>query len=73
MRAFEEVYGHPPRIRGKAGGTDASFIKGMAGIPFVLHGPGGPSRVHVADEHVAQEELVRTSHPYTLATLDLLS
>lgn len=71
--AFESVHGFRPKIRAKAGGTDASFIKGMLGVPIVLHGPGGADRVHVANEYVTVDELVNASQVYTLATLKLLS
>lgn len=71
--AFEEVHGFRPRIRAKAGGTDASFIKGMADVPIVLFGPGGSERVHVADEYITVDELAKASWVYTLATLELLS
>lgn len=71
--AFEQVHGFRPRIRAKAGGTDASFIKGMLGTPIVLHGPGAADRVHMADEYVTVDEIVKASQVYTLATLELLS
>jgi len=73
VNAFEQVHGFQPRIRAKAGGTDASFINGMLGIPIVLHGPGASDRVHTADEYVTVEELVHASRVYSLATLELLS
>ncbi len=71
--AFEEVKGVKPQVRGKAGATDASFIKGMAGVPIVLYGPGPSKVAHTADEYVELDELVSASHMYTMTTLDLLS
>ena len=73
VAAFERVHGYRPEVRGKAGSTDGSFIRGMAGIPIVLYGPGPTRLAHMADEYVELQSLVRASHVYTLTTLDLLS
>jgi acetylornithine deacetylase/succinyl-diaminopimelate desuccinylase-like protein len=73
VNAFEVVFRRPPEVRGKAASTDASFIRGLAGVPVVLYGPGLVTLAHVADEYVDVQALVRASHIYTLTTLDLLA
>ena len=69
--AFESVHGFRPKIRAKAGGTDASVIKGMLGVPIVLHGPAVLIESIMANEYVNVDELVNASQVYTLATLKL--
>jgi succinyl-diaminopimelate desuccinylase len=73
IKAFKELQGYQPPIRAKAGATDASFVKGMAGIPFVLYGPGPSAICHMADEYVELDEIVKAAHMYTLTSLDLLA
>jgi succinyl-diaminopimelate desuccinylase len=73
MNAFEVVFRRPPEVRGKAASTDASFIRGLAGVPVVLYGPGLVTLAHMADEYVEVQALVRAAHIYTFTALDLLA
>jgi acetylornithine deacetylase/succinyl-diaminopimelate desuccinylase-like protein len=40
---------------------DSDFLMNDGGIPTVIFGPGDPAQAHMADEHVAIEEVALAS------------
>ena len=72
-RAVQEVVGEAPRLKGKAGCTDASHLVHKAGIPTVCFGPGLEDTAHTANERVALEKVVQAAKIYARAAMILLS
>ncbi len=71
-RAIEEIMGHAPQVKGKAGCTDASHLYHKAGIPAVCFGPGLEDLAHKANERVLLENVVRAAQVYAVSALKLL-
>jgi succinyl-diaminopimelate desuccinylase len=71
-RAVAEVRGQMPKIKGKAGGTDASHLYHIAHTPAVCFGPGLEDLAHKADERVALEKVVQAARVYALSAIHLL-
>ena len=72
-RAVQEVVGEAPRLKGKAGCTDASHLVHKAGIPTVCFGPGLEDTAHTANERVALEKVVQAAKIYARAAMILLN
>jgi acetylornithine deacetylase/succinyl-diaminopimelate desuccinylase-like protein len=72
-RAVQEVVGEAPRLKGKAGCTDASHLVHKAHIPAVCFGPGLEDTAHTANERVALEKVVQAAKIYARAAMILLS
>jgi len=72
-RAVQEVVGEAPRLKGKAGCTDASHLVHKAGIPTVCFGPGLEDTAHTANERVALEKVVQAAKVYALSAVKLLN
>jgi acetylornithine deacetylase/succinyl-diaminopimelate desuccinylase family protein len=72
-RAVQEVVGEAPRLKGKAGCTDASHLVHKAGIPTVCFGPGLEDTAHTANERVALEKVAQAARIYARAAMILLS
>lgn len=70
--AVEEVVGQYPKIKGKAGCTDASHLFHHANIPTVCFGPGLEDMAHAANERVSLEKVVQAAQVYALSALNLL-
>ena len=72
-RAVQEVVGEAPRLKGKAGCTDASHLVHKAGIPTVCFGPGLEDTAHTANERVALEKVAQAAKIYARAAMILLN
>ena len=72
-RAVQEVVGEAPRLKGKAGCTDASHLFHKAQIPSVCFGPGLEDTAHTANERVALEKVVQAAKIYARSALILLN
>lgn len=68
------LFGRAPRIGPLSPqvffGTDASHIS-RAGIPTVIYGPGKVTEINVADESMAEADLVAAARVYALAATQL--
>jgi acetylornithine deacetylase/succinyl-diaminopimelate desuccinylase-like protein len=73
QRAATKVTHRTPQPKGKAAGTDASFLVNIAKIPTVLFGPGDPRQSHTPDEHVNVNQVFKAAQVLTLAAYDLLT
>lgn len=71
-RAVEELAGQTPKLKGKAGCTDASHLFHRARIPAVCFGPGLEDTAHTANERVALEKVVQAAKIYARAAMILL-
>jgi acetylornithine deacetylase/succinyl-diaminopimelate desuccinylase family protein len=71
-RAVREVVGEAPKLKGKAGCTDASHLFHKGGIPAVCFGPGLEDTAHTANERVALEKVVQAAKVYARAAQVLL-
>ncbi|MGA7810377.1 MAG: M20 family metallopeptidase [Bradyrhizobium sp.] len=56
--AFEKVVGRRPEIGVKDAGTDASWIRSLAGIPVVMFSPGNGLSAMNANESVSIDDVV---------------
>jgi acetylornithine deacetylase/succinyl-diaminopimelate desuccinylase-like protein len=56
-----QVCGTPAMIIGSRHHDDSDFLMNDGGIPTVIFGPGDPAQAHMADEHVAIEEVALAS------------
>jgi acetylornithine deacetylase/succinyl-diaminopimelate desuccinylase family protein len=72
-RAVREVVGKTPRLKGKAGCTDASHLFHRGGIPAVCFGPGLEDTAHTANERVGLEKVVQAAKVYARAAMILLN
>ena len=72
-QAVREVVGETPKLKGKAGCTDASHLFHKAQIPSVCFGPGLEDTAHTANERVALEKVVQAARIYACAALILLN
>jgi len=72
-RAIKEVIGEAPKLKGKAGCTDASHLVHKAQIPSVCFGPGLEDTAHTANERVALEKVVQAAKIYARAAMILLN
>ncbi len=71
-RAIKEVVGEEPKLKGKAGCTDASHLVHKARIPSVCFGPGLEDTAHAANERVALEKVVTAAKVYARSAMILL-
>jgi succinyl-diaminopimelate desuccinylase len=71
--AHREVVGTEPVFGGVPGTTDGTILWRDAGLPVVIHGPGGKWIAHQADEFVDVDDLVRHARIYVAAALRYLS
>ena len=71
-RAIKEAGGETPKLKGKAGCTDASHLVHKAQIPSVCFGPGLEDTAHTANERVALEKVVQAAKIYARAAMVLL-
>jgi acetylornithine deacetylase/succinyl-diaminopimelate desuccinylase family protein len=71
-RAIKEESGETPKLKGKAGCTDASHLVHKAQIPSVCFGPGLEDTAHTANERVALEKVVQAAKIYARAAMVLL-
>ena len=71
-QTVEEISGRPPRIKGKAGCTDASHLFHRAGIPSVCLGPGLEDMAHAANERVSLEKVIQAAKIYARSAVKLL-
>jgi acetylornithine deacetylase/succinyl-diaminopimelate desuccinylase family protein len=63
--AFQEEFGHAPKVRSMQAYTDGGWLSNIAGIPTVMaFGPGMVSGCHIVDEHVVIDELERYTRIY---------
>lgn len=69
LRCCQQVMGEPGRCLSIGGGTYAHFLKnGVAfgacrlGVDYSIHGP---------DEHLVEDEIIKTAQLFTLAILEL--
>jgi acetylornithine deacetylase/succinyl-diaminopimelate desuccinylase-like protein len=72
-RAIKEESGETPKLKGKAGCTDASHLVHKAQIPSVCFGPGLEDTAHTANERVALEKVVQAAKIYARAAMILLN
>lgn len=56
--------GLPPEPCGETYGSDASKLRGMAGIPTIVFGPGSIAQAHSAEEWVAVADVQRAAAFY---------
>lgn len=71
--AATEVTGVSPEIKGKSGGTDASWIVNHAGIPAIIFGPGEYLKASLAaNEFVGIEDLITATKVYMLTAAKAL-
>jgi acetylornithine deacetylase/succinyl-diaminopimelate desuccinylase-like protein len=71
-QAIKDVVGETPKLKGKAGCTDASHLVHRAHIPSVCFGPGLEDTAHTANERVALEKVVQAAKVYARAAMILL-
>jgi acetylornithine deacetylase len=72
-RAYQAVYGHPPKIGGFPGGADAKFMINQGKFPAVsAFGPGLLALAHAPNERVPVEDIIRATKVYAMASLDYL-
>lgn len=71
-RAIKEESGETPKLKGKAGCTDASHLVHKAQIPSVCFGPGLEDTAHTANERVALEKVVQAAKIYARTAMVLL-
>jgi len=71
-QAIKDVVGEVPKLKGKAGCTDASHFVHKAHIPSVCFGPGLEDTAHTANERVALEKVVQAAYVYARAAMILL-
>lgn len=68
--SIKRVTGRDAVITGLTGFTDMRFFNQV--MPTILYGPGSMSQAHVADEHVAVEDLIVGAKVYALTVLGFL-
>jgi acetylornithine deacetylase/succinyl-diaminopimelate desuccinylase family protein len=71
-QAVMDVVGEVPKLKGKAGCTDASHFVHKARIPSVCFGPGLEDTAHTANERVALAKVVQAAHVYARSAMILL-
>jgi len=65
-RAYQALFGKPPRIGKWTFSTNAVTISGMYGIPAIGFGPGREAMAHAPDETTPVEDLVNAAAFYAL-------
>jgi putative selenium metabolism hydrolase len=65
-RAYQALFGEPPRIGKWTFSTNAVTISGMYGIPAIGFGPGQEAMAHAPDEKTPIEDLVKATAFYAL-------
>ncbi len=71
-RAIKEVVGESPKLKGKAGCTDASHLFHKALLPSICFGPGLEDTAHTANERVALEKVLTAAKVYARSAMILL-
>jgi len=71
-RAIKEVVGESPKLKGKAGCTDASHLFHKAHISSICFGPGLEDTAHAANERVALEKVLTAAKVYARSAMILL-
>ena len=76
VRTFLEsavsITGEKPEVCGSTYFTDGAVLVPSLDVPFVICGPGDPSRAHQVDEWVSIDHLVKAARIYTLAACRIL-
>lgn len=63
-RVTAQITGNEPIVHGFPLNCDMAQLRGVAGIPTIILGPGATDVAHQADEHVAISELGRAARVY---------
>jgi acetylornithine deacetylase len=72
-RAYQEIFGHEPKIGGFPGAVDARFMINQGHFPAVpAFGPGLLHLAHGPDERVPVEDIIKATKIYAIAALDYL-
>jgi acetylornithine deacetylase/succinyl-diaminopimelate desuccinylase family protein len=71
QRAAERVVGFTPKPRGGSHSSDHGYFVTKHGRPVASYGIGGVG-THMANEHIAVEDIILTTKVYALTMLDLL-
>jgi acetylornithine deacetylase/succinyl-diaminopimelate desuccinylase family protein len=71
QRAAERVVGFAPKPRGGSHSSDHGYFVTKHGKPVASYGIGGLG-THMANEHIAVEDIILTTKVYALTMLDLL-
>ena len=71
QRAAEKVVGFAPKPRGGSHSSDHGYFVTKHGRPVASYGIGGLG-THMANEHIAVEDIILTTKVYALTMLDLL-
>lgn len=69
--SYQAITGRPPVYNGVPGATDGTYLH-QAGIPIITTGAGDRHIPHHADEYVAVDQLVETTHLYARSALAFL-
>lgn len=72
-QAIKDVVGEVPKLKGKAGCTDASHLVHRANVPSVCFGPGLEDTAHAANERVALEKVIQAAKIYARSAMILLA
>lgn len=68
-RAFQDLYGIEPALKGVTFGSDMRHLVREAGTPTVLFGPGDVRKAHAADESISLHEIEQVSKTLALMAL----
>jgi putative selenium metabolism hydrolase len=68
-RAYQALFGNPPRIGKWTFSTNAVTISGIYGIPAIGFGPGQEAMAHAPDERTPVEDLVSAAAFYAFYAL----
>jgi len=71
QRAVEKVIGIIPLPRGGSHSSDHGYFVTKHGKPVASYGIGGAG-THMANEHIAVEDVILTTKAYALTMLDIL-
>ena len=73
VRAYQEIFGHEPKIGVFPGGNDGRFMINQGHFPAIsAFGPGLLHLCHGPDERVPVEDIIRATKVYAVAALDYL-
>lgn len=74
QNACQSILGRIPPSRTFTGGTDASFIQGLAGIPTIpAFGPGLLTEAHAPNESLSLKSLMEAAKIYAVVGWDLIN